>query len=157
MINLPGTLRNRKKIQRERTVHDETIIHLAEQDFAPVREWLKHLKEKIPTLKKAVEQPQIHQRDNTPVASIPSELETLRERLMRNTLPGDAPAEEVLLHVNEKIVHEYFETISTYLPFYLFNRFGKLRETPKRIRKTQLIPFKRLFLARRGIKFNECV
>ncbi len=120
VINLPGTLRNRKKIQRERTVHDETIIRLAEQDFAPVREWLKHLKEKIPTLKKAVEQPQIHQRDNKPVASIPSELETLRERLMRNTLPGDAPAEEVLLHVNEKIVHEYFETISTYLPFYLF-------------------------------------
>jgi GT2 family glycosyltransferase/glycosyltransferase involved in cell wall biosynthesis len=120
VINLPATLKNRKKIQRERTVPDETIMRLAEQDFAPVREWLKHLKEKIPMLKKATARPPIHQQDNKPIASIPRELEALRERLMCDTLPGDAPAEEVFLRVNDNTVHEYFETISTYLPFHLF-------------------------------------
>ena len=60
ITHLFDTLRNRKKIQHERRIPDESITRLAKLNLAPVREWMKHLKERFPISKKMMRRKVAH-------------------------------------------------------------------------------------------------
>ncbi len=130
VIHLPSTLQSRRKIQQERTVHDEKITQLAQQNFTSVGEWLRHLKQKLPMSRRVIQ-------NNT--AKTAALFQKMRQRAVHkvflpivektkhtvmpsfhHALSGGALLEESLLLINDETMRAYLQTVFANLPFRLF-------------------------------------